>query len=157
MKNQELFDRTVGILVKAYFNNTLERENCYACAVGNIVAENMGWDIVKTPRNHQYSSCLNHVIADMPYHKTLVICLSGLCFGDRELTQFQLEQLKSTGYSYHELSGIERAFENSSKEGDKVYNGLMSVVDYLMTIHKASKIEITQAKSLFKKELAEVG
>jgi len=41
------FENTVDILVKAYINDTLEHNNCYACAVGNIVAHNMGERFVK--------------------------------------------------------------------------------------------------------------
>src|SRR5688500_1047662 len=37
MKNKELYERTVSILVQAYFNDTLRHDDCTACAVGNIV------------------------------------------------------------------------------------------------------------------------
>ncbi len=40
MKNKSLYDKTVSILVDAYMNDTLQHGNCFACAVGNIVAAN---------------------------------------------------------------------------------------------------------------------
>lgn len=44
MKRPELYQKTVDILVKAYFDDTLQHGNCYACAVGNIIAGNCGDD-----------------------------------------------------------------------------------------------------------------
>lgn len=38
MKNQQLFDKTVSVLVNAYFNGYLNPVDCAACAVGNLVA-----------------------------------------------------------------------------------------------------------------------
>lgn len=48
MKNKELFDKTIGILVNAYLNDTLENANCHACAVGNLVATNCGYEMIQS-------------------------------------------------------------------------------------------------------------
>ncbi len=70
--------------------------------------------------------------------------------------------LDKSGYTLLEMALIEESFEKVEWPMDKtlddyMHDGLMAVMDALMTIHKATTTEITQAKSLFKKELAEVG
>jgi hypothetical protein len=37
------FNHTVNVLVKAYLNDTLRHNNCYACAVGNMIASANGF------------------------------------------------------------------------------------------------------------------
>ena len=52
----ERFHETVGILVKAYLNDTLEHTNCHACAVGNMIASKMGISIIKNKRGMEWST-----------------------------------------------------------------------------------------------------
>ena len=149
MKNKELFTKTVNILVDAYFKNTLQHGNCAACAVGNIIACNMGikfrisavcdgfytWDGLKvswnkvfvTPFNHQQHNEFNYE-------------------GEAK------EQIDSTGYTWQELAKVEFAFETAyegKSEDDYMFNGLMSVVDVLIEIHEGNETEKETAKELF--------
>jgi len=143
MKNQELFDRTVGILVKAYFDNTLQHD-CRACAVGNLICS---------------ANSINP-LSDWDYRWNEVFVTTVLSGQGIHMQCYNGEakrQIDSTGYSVLELASIELAFETGDKRRTNMFNGLMSVVDCLMQIHEATTEEITQAKSLFKKELAEVG
>ncbi len=147
MKNQELFDRTISILVKAYQQNTLEHGNCYVCAVGNLVAANMKikfsfskiWDSEKMPqwddvfstaRGLQRREELNYI-------------------GEAK------RQIDATGYTWEDLAQIEFAFETAEKGNNDdvwMFNGLMAVVDVLLQIHECEDVaEVT--KSLFTKEL----
>lgn len=40
------FNHSVNVLVKAYLNNTLAHSTCYACAVGNLVADGIGTKVI---------------------------------------------------------------------------------------------------------------
>lgn len=148
MKNKELFDRTIGILVKAYQNDTLQHSNCYACAIGNLVAANNGvkiqkienrfvWDNSKPEWQAIHSFCNGRQSFDNPV------------WGN---TYEGLNQLLSTGYTTKETAKIEYAFE-MAEYGDNqdtyMFNGLMSVVDALMEIHEGNETEIAEAKQLF--------
>lgn len=164
MKNPELFHKTVGILVNAYLNDTLEHGQPCGCAVGNLIAANNSYGIYKREgdnwlfqfgavhRNanwtevHAYGKMRENPIIDAAYGRGI-------------------DELLSTGYDTAQTCMIEQAFEsplftNGKYDGDKEgqdptgYLGLMAVCDTLMKIHEANEEEITQAKSLFVKELA---
>ena len=151
MKRPELYHKTVDILVDAYFADTLEHGNCYACAVGNIIAANC---------NIQYD----------PYYmaRGKLIWKSGRSFWDdvfytsQSTQSFRIDeyegnakyQIDSTGYTVYELAKIEYAFETADKgksEDEWMFNGLMAVVDVLDEIHENTDEEITlKVKSEFK-------
>ena len=170
MKNQELFDRTVGILVKAYLNNTLTPMHPCGCAVGNLVAANCGFKMSLNDKNEPQWDTPNGKVTD-PYWNNLVHNTGSFYEGSefstelaKQKREIALSDLRGTGYSEKQTFKIEMAFEgygefayNKDSRDSRVFNGLMRVVDYLMEIHEATTEEITQAKSLFKKELAEVG
>ena len=141
MKNKELFTKTVNILVDAYFKNTLQHGNCAACAVGNIIACNMGikfristvcdgfytWDGLKVSWNKVFVTPFNYE-------------------GEAK------EQIDSTGYTWQELAKVEFAFETAyvgKSEDDYMFNGLMAVVDVLIEIHEGNETEKVTAKELF--------
>lgn len=142
MKNKELFDRTIGILVKAYHSGELDYGDCAKCAVGSLV------------------------FAANPYYNTYTEKTKwgrSVVFGTGKLTGADEENAEDTGYSLVELAVIEKAFyegvslfENATdkpplSEDEENFNGLMSVVDCLMEIHEANTAEVTEAKSLFVK------
>lgn len=160
MKNQELFDRTVGILVKAYMNNTLEHQYCAACAVGNIVAANMGY---KTePKSSYFKDGIDTAWTECSFNgKPRTMYLN-------QMSKLAQDQIKSTGYTPYQLHLIEKAFEkvlhldedlnnfddywySGDKEyiASKMFDGLISVVDCLSEIHEASTTETSAAKQLF--------
>lgn len=167
MKKPELFHKTVGILVNAYLNDTLQHNNCWACAVGNIVAGNMGLKIEK----HNFYMCeepyRDYQIYGIPYYNTLTAgILATRNFSTKEiktinLTEAQLEQAKATEYTIEELNRIEVVFENADRYyiddinnefyDEWMYNGLMAVVDYLIEIHQGTQEESKEAKKLFVK------
>lgn len=149
MKNKELFDRTIGILVNAYFKGTLEHYNCCACAVGNLVAANCGYTYNESMKyneapavNKDYGWAALFATTDrIQKYKPENIGMPA--------TKYQID---STGYSHKELMKIEFSFEYDFFHGfteAELFKGLMNVVDTLMQIHEASTEEITAAKQLF--------
>jgi len=167
MKNQELFDRTVGILVKAYLNNTLQHGQPCGCAVGNLIAANNNYTICKRVGSNWLfqDGNINRVANWTEVHAYGEI-IKDPCH-DEEYKN-GVSELLSTGYDTYETSMIEKAFESvlftdgeydcdRDDEDPDGYLGLMAVCDTLMEIHEANETEITAAKSLFKKELTEVG
>ena len=156
MKNQELFHKTVGILVKAYQQETLIHGLCHACAVGNLIAANCG---VKPNTNKEISRDPVWISNSSDFIRpSWTDKLSWGIIHDRS-NKKAIEEILSTGYSINEVAMIERAFENvnsgkSSGFDNDGFQGLMSVVDALMLIHKANESEVLEAKSLFVKELA---
>lgn len=143
MKNKELFDRTIGILVKAYQNGTLVNSIC-GCAVGNIIASNMGVLVTVNGRLAKWSK----------WHPEWNTVFSTMINGKQYINPdnyegFAKEQIDSTGYIWQDLAKIENSFESARLSDDSMFNGLMSVVDTLMLIHEANETEIKQAKELF--------
>lgn len=131
MKNKDLFNKTIGILVNAYMNNTLAHGSCMACAVGNLIFNN--------GQNH------------FSWMQT-VMNFRGRVKSDKD--NAIIEKMEKTGYSLKQLSDIENAFNKGTgnmKDGDYNLNGLMAVCDTLMQIHEATTKEITEAKQLFLK------
>jgi len=138
MKNQELFDKTITVLVKAYQKNTLRHQLCWACAVGNIVAAANG-------------SPLNNVMDSFDwedYYHTLHAATQNIA--SFKATEAGFKQIEKTGYTPIQLLAIEKAFEREKNDIDG-FNGLMAVVDCLMEIHEATTEQAESAKSLFVK------
>ena len=133
MKNKELFERTVNILVNAYINDHLLHGSCSACVVGNLCGRKMSWSNV------------------------FYTCGKTQDFFIEEYVGEAKKQIDSTGYSLDELRKIEYSFETCERDHDDdkyMLNGLMSVIDCLMIIHEANIEETEYAKSLFIKETA---
>lgn len=151
MKNKSLYEKTVNILVDAYFNDTLEHDSCQACAVGNLVAAGMGFSYEGRLWSHA-----THVRTD----NWSEVLWTGNESRERRLNMSRYtgeikKQIDSTGYTVGELSDIEHAFETAPKgksADDWMYNGLMAVVEVLQQIHECSEEETTVAKERFKKE-----
>jgi hypothetical protein len=160
------FNHSVNVLVQAYLNNTLQHGNCYACAVGNIIADGLGtkcivkkdsfkgivWDNgepypgqghFNTPNGwgalfntDNYNGGPKRQVFDRRY------------INDKNVNR----QISSTGYSWEELARIEYAFESVDKrKKDKMFNGLMAVVDVLADIHGIDLQIKEEAKALFVK------
>lgn len=156
MKNKELFDKTIGILVKAYQNDTLEHETCYACAVGNLVAAGLGCGFIdasfeKTPGTLKWDN-------GMPYPATrgwgtvFTTVQKSQKFIPSEYRNLAKKQIMATGYSLGDVMKIEYDFETASPGNtpdERMFNGLMAVCDALMQIHEANETEISEAKALF--------
>ena len=147
MKNKELFEKTVGILVNAYQNDTLRHSMCSACAVGNIVAANLKYTINTT-------WCFSWV--EKPVNWWRVFMTSD---GRQQITTIDYkgkakEEIDSTGYTWKELAKIEYAFETASKgsnDDEWMFNGLLAVYDVLCEIHEVSKGEVKSGELVFVK------
>lgn len=160
------FNHTVNVLVKAYLNDTLQRGNCYACAVGNMVAEACGYKLSKL---EYYITWINPVTEchQDSWWLTAITNKSGLCIGedDENNVALGLEEIDSTGYTLEELSRIEKAFELrsgllqnlESKHGklslqERIFHGLMAVIDQLADIHQVDISVREESKLLFIKQ-----
>lgn len=151
MKNEQLYQKTVGILVDAYFNDTLEHGNCYACAVGNIIAGNCGYKYVSGGENigkkkfnkefvTVFTGCGDLYWENQPdFHKNPVSLFDQGKMPDLPNNEMHKVHIDSTGYNLYELAAIEYAFERTNKSGTKsdkkMFDGLMSVIDQLDIIH----------------------
>lgn len=154
MKNQQLFNETVDILVNAYQKNTLRHGDCSACAVGNIIAAKSG---ITSNTSKSWRDCFGAEEYHTPYAWADVFSTDAIKTQRFDIIEYEgvaKKQIDVTGYSVYELASIELAFESADKgisTDDHMFNGLMSVVDALMIIHEASKEESEEAKSLFVK------
>ena len=145
MKKEELYNKTVDILVQAYLNDTLQHLNCYACAVGNMIAANLGIKMIKEDTMIKWEDYGDKKQVNW------FAGLRGLSYASHE--EFKKE-IESTGYSIVEIDKIEKAFEGVPEEGDKMFNGLMAVIDVLDEIHENQDTLVTAAqKERFKKEI----
>jgi hypothetical protein len=147
MNRPDLYKKTVDILYQAYFNDTLQHGNCYACAVGNIVAANCG-DSFKTSLNamqfqnlywsHEPESIYDCSIqADdqaMWYD-----AIGGGVVIRSSFNATAIKQIAATGYTPKELSKVEVAFERAARGNNNeehMFNGLVAVLDQLSIIHE---------------------
>jgi hypothetical protein len=159
------FEKTVDILVKAYLNDTLEHGNCYACAVGNLVADSLQYKIVPytSPSRRRSLSFKwegSSVGNDYPGQSgwATVFCTNGAHQELRPEAYHAIpsakEQIDATGYTWRELAKIEFAFERgqySDESNDEMFNGLMAVVEVLADIHGIALEQKEEAKLLFVK------
>jgi hypothetical protein len=133
MINEQLYRKTVDILFQAYFNDTLKHDDCSACAVGNMVAANMGITTQQlTPRIHLRQGW-NRVFTTFTSTRQF-INPKGYVPGSEAKTQ-----IDSTGYCWQDLAKIEFAFETAPKgesDEDWMFNGLVAVLDVLKDIHQ---------------------
>lgn len=146
MNRPELYQKTVDILYQAYFNDTLMGGVCAACAVGNIVAANNHLKIDKTglffrdkndnPIYAKWSNVFMTISGKQNVYPTLY---SGCVRAE----------IDSTGYMWHELAKIEFAFEIGRQrfmaDEDKMFNGLVSVLEVLKTIHEVTDGDLLTA------------
>lgn len=162
MSNIEKFNETVSILVKAYLNDTLQHGNCFACAVGNIIAAKSGFKFCdKKVKGHSLSW------EGQPYPAFNENAYDAQGWGAAFTTGFlgiqhlRLEyltnehvsrQIKISGYTWQELAKIENAFEVAPHDySDRMFNGLMAVVDVLAEIHGIDLQQKESAKLMFAK------
>lgn len=161
MINETLYNKTVDILVQAYFNDTLMLQECTACAVGNIVAANNGYKIVKVGENMMwqdegkdvfYPQWAN-VLATPKYNFFQRFFVSNRqWFHLEKFCDSAKEEILSSGYDLPEFARIENAFEKGAIGKDKMFNGLMAVIDVLDEIHQNKDCNVTEStKSKFVK------
>lgn len=142
MIKEELYHKTVDILVKAYFDDTLKHGNCVACAVGNIINH-------YRPFTSEEKTNLQYRISGW----SSVFCTLGAGHPDQEQVILprnykgdSKEQIDSTGYTWQELAKIEFYFETAPQgksEDEWMFNGLMAVIDVLDEIHENKDTKVT--------------
>jgi hypothetical protein len=143
------FEHTVNVLVKAYLDDTLQLCNCYACAVGNMVANSR-----KLRYNKKY--------ANFCWDSDESAAWFNACYaGHGGSIDLANDQISSTGYTWNEIKMIEMAFESAYRKApqadrsqfdDKlIFNGLIAVVDVLADIHGIDLTQKEEAKKLFVK------
>lgn len=149
MKNRELFEKTVGILTRAYINGTLQSTNCCACAVGNMIADAQGFTFVDEDFAGRgflgWKEVNTNATAD--WLRVLSYDNSGC-----EDIDVGTGWLRSTGYDEDQLRAIERAFEdNTEMFQEDTYDGLVAVYNLLLEIHEANAESELQASEVFVK------
>lgn len=156
MKTTERFDKAYSALVKAFFEGTLGKWTCAACACGNIIAEAEGCRLTSDEFKKlcDYRSGGNkEIIKKADYILSL--------WGNKREEDYDMEekqtvfiplpefigQYNSAGYTTEEFVLIEEAFERNTKipfhnyggiDDKKIledqYSGLVAVVDVLLKL-----------------------
>jgi hypothetical protein len=139
---QNRFDRAIQALISAFFDGTLIKADCRACAVGNMVASSIGQKLdPKKLIDIDYKCELRHwahVFVSKPTYQVL----KPECYGGKAKML-----IDSTNYTWQELAKVEKAFEDNTKINGSMYrrhskdeimqdqyNGLMAVVSVLCGI-----------------------
>ncbi|KAA5540565.1 hypothetical protein [Adhaeribacter rhizoryzae] len=147
MKNKELYDKTIKILVNAYLNDSLVQGNCHACAVGNIIAANL---------NIKYDQDLKWINRQVAWSQVFVTLSNKIAQVKRPwaYTGPAREQINATGYAWPELARLEYAFERAPRgktKEERIFNGLMAVVEVLTQIHEIDEQTKVATRKLFQK------
>ncbi|GEO03833.1 hypothetical protein AAE02nite_14970 [Adhaeribacter aerolatus] len=145
MKNKELYDKTIKILVNAYLNNSLVQGNCHACAVGNLVAANLDIKFNQDLKWIGRTVAWSHVFVTLSY-KIAQVKRPWAYTGQAQA------QIDATGYTWPELARLEYAFERAPKgktREERMFNGLMAVLDVLSQIHEMDEQTNLATKKLF--------
>ncbi len=126
MKTPERFNNAMKALIKGFFDETLMKGDCSACAVGNILNGSYIW-------NRLFYTNKYGIKERKPSSTETIVEAIDLC--------------RSSGYSVGDLMKVEYAFETNtvidgilySNRGKQEivqdqYNGLMAVVEVLCEI-----------------------
>jgi len=167
MNREKLYFKTVDILLDAYNNGTLLSGNCYACAVGNLVAANMGFRYEKVDNpilstyNLKWEGFPNYgdlssiedgrtKIQRLTWIGGLKYTLAGNIIESKRLSEKGRAQLESTGYTMEEIGNIEYSFEYPLVYGFPCTNEgrLSSVLLALEKIHSIEKKVETKLQTL---------
>ena len=135
MKNKELFDKSIGVLVNAYNSGTLEYGQCTSCAVGHLISAANGY----------VNDCLRQWInSDGDRVAATWFCAQHFPLSLCNMDDTGTKQLESTGYSLKELGMIESAFESTDEDDESLYDGLMNVMETLFDIHEVENRDETR-------------
>lgn len=140
MKNIELYKKTCDILYDAYFDGTLVHGNQCVCAVGNLIARNMGIEITTKMINGSERFVWQY--ANPYWDNVHVVTSIGQVIHPQRYCDIAKVQIDSTGYTWEETAMIEEAFETADKGNsadDWIYNGLVAVLKILAEIHEMTE------------------
>jgi hypothetical protein len=161
------FDHSVGVLVRAYLNGDLQKGNCSACAVGNLIADAMHIELgrVATPEYSRGVLSLrddSYLVQWVGTHPGWLGELKGCYQHDISFNA----QLASTGYSREQLLLLEETFERPSSlshqerrdlsHAELVYRSLLAVVDALAQIHGVDLVTSERAEASFTRAHAQL-
>lgn len=137
MNRPQRFKKSVEVLSEAYFNGTLKPGKPCACAVGNLVAAEIGADTEENAEQWPDHSRGSDWYGAMLAYKKLTA----------NPDDYKGEITKCLDYTNAEVVKIEDAFENS--EGPLI-NKLLGVLEVLFEIHKVEDQPVRQkAKKAF--------
>lgn len=141
------FERAYNALINAYHNDTLAKGTCTACAVGNIVADAQGLQIITTKlvTSNAYLYKVDNTI--LQWGLMFTTC-GNIQRNNIKSYPGQAKLLKKlTGYSAEELALLEYAFEINTKINFLTYythseqsiledqfNGLEAVVNIMLQL-----------------------
>lgn len=152
MKNKELFDKSVAILVNSYHRGTLEHRNGCGCGVGNLIAGHLGINIEfeafspepviiwRDPKG-RFGFNIPHWLSVHSYGH-----MKERERGDLNGYNLGLKQIAGTGYTPQETCALEGAFESCYPYDKDGYHGLMNMVDTLTKIHETPSYEGDKGK-----------
>lgn len=167
MRNEvEKFHETVGVLAKAYMNNTLIHGKCTACAVGTICGGRWEWGAVFSSEINSLDGFILTINQFTAYGEDEAVTsflgmrsvskIESNSLRDRK--QDGLKVISETGYTPKELARVEYAFEQviigrpaGKYQDEDMFNGLMAVVDVLADIHGIDLSVKEESKLLFVK------
>ncbi len=142
MRNKELYDSTVDIILDAYNNKKLMHGSACGCFIGNIVekrCKNLDYKDIYLDGNQVYTAYWYDVISNH-YAKTNV-----------DLKELVKEQIDSTGYTVEEVIALEQAFESAISIEKRVigergldigqYEGMKAALKKLAEIHETPATE----------------
>ncbi|MGI4873164.1 MAG: hypothetical protein ACRYFX_18545 [Janthinobacterium lividum] len=154
MTNQEHFDRSVAVLVKAFNRGDLNEVDCAACACGNLVAAANGYEMAG---GGNWLNCAGETVTpawhDATYRHAYRTSATPCTCAQA------LSEVKSTGYTTEQLHKIEQAFmlidpvprDGNMEQDEDSFNGLMAAVEALSEIHDIDLTTTEAAKALFVK------
>lgn len=163
MNEQEKFDRAVAVLVKAYFDDTLEYGSCTRCAVGNLVgaiAYPGSQDAIGKGKGAFFLMPDGELKRTSWYTFLRLDGAAAAWYSPLDERVIAEEQRTALGYTWEQISKIEEAFENSryynrtelheNFNDNAMYDGMMAVVTELAIIHGIDLTHTVKAQKLFK-------
>ncbi len=151
MIRQDLYNKTINVITKAYHNDTLEHGTCYGCFVGNLVAAGCGYEYERCEvsekllfENGQIAQW-DEVFCTRGFECTRTgrVSLQQITYENKYHTIDEArKQIDSTGYTWQELAQIEFAFETADKgesKEDYMFNGLIAGIEVLDKIHQVKE------------------
>lgn len=156
MNRPALYTKTRQILFDAYYNDTLTLGYCSACAIGNIIASNMGISIIKNRCG--YPEWTGPV---MPTWQSVFYTTTTFS-GKKQISQplamdlpNVAQQINSTGYTWEELARIEHAFETApvgDSDEDAMFNAFVAALEALDRIHQIETNSSTLKRRICQKQ-----
>lgn len=160
------FEKAYNALLNAFMNDTLAKGSCKACAVGNIIADAMGGEVVsfKNVDSIDYSCSVNNVWWSDVFVTTDRVQKISTTKTRPYTKGFRKRMFILTGYKWNELTQVEKAFEENTNIGfwrynkctekeimEDQFNGLMAVMDVLIKLDDIA--EGKKYKDAFKTKL----